>query len=345
MHLGIDKITEHYPKEALCSIWQESLPKLTAERVTWFYEKCVFGRANLWLAEVNDDIIGCCAVIPRPFCIAGHDYSAALTADFAIKKTHRILGPAVKLQRTVCNQSTEAQFLLGFPNQKGHQILKRVGYKKLGDLARYVFLLKASQFHNPRILTRLFRLTRPIISAGLYCLRVWNETLYKNRSFHWHEANVSDNEIDHIWQNAKANFKFIGSRTSKYVAWRFRCSPYRNYRIAVVRSHSQPEAIGYVIHSIDEDLLYIVDFLWLPEFISLEALLVGFISRVSRQNLRAISITLLDTPPLSRVLRKLSFVRREATGELMYFTDNKDLHNTIEQSFTDAFVTHGDCDF
>ncbi len=345
MLINIAKIRDHFPEQALCSTWRESLPNLTAQRIPWFYKDCVFGSATLWLAESDGDVIGCCAVVPRFFRIAGCEYPGGYTVDFAVKKKYRILGPAIKLQKTICTQSIEVPFLLGFPNRRGSQILKRVGYRKVGDLVRYVFLFSACPNPHLGAGSLFFHSAKMLSSGGFRSLRLYNQIVWGTGRLVWEEASISDVKVDHIWQQAKANFGFIGSRTSAYLRWRFGRSPYKDYGFAIVRSKCDPEAVGYVVYSAEEDVLLIVDFLWLPEYISLEQLLVGFISHIAHKRPRAVSLTILDTPRMNRTLKRLFFLRRERTGELLFFTSRKKIQDAIEQSLGSAFVTHGDCDF
>ena len=84
------------------------------------------------------------ALLPGRLRIGGEPVPAAISADFAIDEAYRGFGPALALQRATLKVLGERGMLCayGSPNRLSEPIVKRVGYEDVGQLTRFVKVLR-----------------------------------------------------------------------------------------------------------------------------------------------------------------------------------------------------------
>jgi hypothetical protein len=144
MQYDITETTENFDSNVLLPIWEDSLPDLDERRITWGYNQTPQGRAHLWyLADTESHRpFGACVVLPRHFYRNGRRVDGGITADFAIKKKYRSLGPALGLQKAIAS-SNEFDTLLAFPNKNSVAVQIRAGFEDLGHLTVFRKIFKS----------------------------------------------------------------------------------------------------------------------------------------------------------------------------------------------------------
>ncbi len=337
MQYEVQQITTNYNPDILFPIWKEALPDLDKRRITWSYEENPDGKARLYLLSdlVKHQYFGSCVVIPRNFYYKGKELRGGITADFAIKREYRILGPAITLQRAIAD-SHDFEILIAFPNQKAEGVQRRAGYQVLGNLIRFIKVFKSAP-----VLKRRYN---PVIS---FLASPFIDTYLKIRSIRSNKASYDayiindkfDKKVEELYEEVKDNFDFIGSRSLDYLIWRFIQNPYKFYKIFSLEDNTSTCLIGYVIYTVENNIAYVADFLCKDSEVYLKDLFETFTLHCKKTDLYAISLTMIENQTYLEFFKKSGFFKEEANSKVLYFhKKSKTLKNN------NIFLTMGDCD-
>src|SRR5690554_7690113 len=102
-------------RETLIRLLQQHLTERSDEkRYDWFYKRCPHGQARVWIAVDTDsaEMVGSASIVPQRMRIGGQHYGACVMADFWVHPNHRVLGPALRLQRACIDGGRGAGKLL-----------------------------------------------------------------------------------------------------------------------------------------------------------------------------------------------------------------------------------------
>ena len=134
-------------KEDILAFWRENFPGWPEKKYLWFYESNPCSQALCCTIRETEtgSLIGSAAVFPRRFIVQGEACIGGINGDLAVHKNHRLLGPALTLQRTILSASKgkAIDFVYGYPNKKAEPVLKRIGYKVIGNSTRLVRVLRS----------------------------------------------------------------------------------------------------------------------------------------------------------------------------------------------------------
>src|SRR4051812_28086471 len=105
------------------------------------------GQLFVLRAPEHDAAIGCAGIAPRELWSDEQPVRAAQLANFAIERAHRTVLPAISLQRAVKDHVEHSfDFSFGFPNHAAVAVFRRVGYVSLGEMPRYVRVLRHGDY-------------------------------------------------------------------------------------------------------------------------------------------------------------------------------------------------------
>lgn len=221
---------------SLVRLWTENLPVRgdPAAKLRWFYLDAPSGRGEAFvLCDDAGDAVGCAGLATRELCFADRTVRAALLADFVIDRRHRSALPALILQRAV-KAHTEGAYDLayGFPNHNAVAVLKRVGYRELGRMARFVRVLRhapylARRFRRGR-LGRAVALMLDPASAAVTALR--SAPSLARHALCW--LDDFDPRFDRLWQRARPRDLIACRRGAELLRWRFARAPGERHAIA-----------------------------------------------------------------------------------------------------------------
>jgi hypothetical protein len=352
MDFQIERVVGNYPNNALLSIWKESYPdsnEIDEKRIKWTYQDNIYGKAQVWLLKdkINKEYFGCSTLIPRYFFIKGEKSLGALFADTGIKKRYRSLGPALKLHREIVNNSDDFKFILAFPNEISEAILRKLKFKKGGDLVYNIKVLKTRLVLEKKIKNKfaknvLYPFARIVDSAlHLYHCHIRGN----NKKFEGQHLMSFDERFDFLSEQAKAKYGFIHDRNSIYMNWRYGNHPYRNYHIFVINDENTPNLRGYVVYYIKENRVFVDDFFWLEEYCTLEDLLNIFIKTMQKKGKASISFDYIENSKLQKTFKKMGFLRTDYKIPIYYFASDQALNAKISDQIRNAFITLGDRDF
>jgi len=128
-------------KAALLRLWREALhdPAIAAvaeARWPWYYDENPAGRPATWLGVTDDgEVVGCGSIYPRVVHVGDRRMVAGVLSDFAVSKAHRTAGCAIAVQRAIVAGGHAAgfAFLFAYPNPGSLAVVKRVGYRVIGE--------------------------------------------------------------------------------------------------------------------------------------------------------------------------------------------------------------------
>lgn len=338
MQYEIQKIDENYNPDVLIPTWKEALPDLDERRIKWSYEENPAGKAKLYLLRDlhRHQYFGSCVVIPRNYYYNGKELTGGITADFAIKKEYRTLGPALKMQRTIID-SNDFEILIAFPNRKAEGVQRRAGYKVLGNLVRFIKIFKSAPILKRRYDPFVSLLASPLIDAYL---KIRSIKLNRKR---YNDVYITNNKLDKkvekLYEEVKDEFDFIGHRNLKYLTWRFTLNPFKSYYIFSVKENTSKFLIGYIIYSIEDNIAYITDFLCKDSDINLFNLFDSFTLHCKKTNLYAISLTMIENQAYLELFKKSGFFKEETNSKVLYFHERNEILKN-----KNIFLTMGDCD-
>ncbi|MCX5747281.1 MAG: hypothetical protein NT062_32845 [Proteobacteria bacterium] len=237
-------------REALIRLWTENLPvhgDLKAKH-RWFYEDNPAGKGEAFLLFADDGpAIGCAGLAPRTLAYDGVVARGALLADFAIDKHHRSGLPAIVLQRAV-KRHIEATYALsyGYPNAHAVAIHKRTGYHELGQMGRYVRVLRFGPYIQKRFGWDLrSRLGGAIVDRAVATAsRARALPGARTQRLAW-VADV-DARFDRLWERADRSLVAC-PRTSEFLRWRFLRKPTEHNAIAILHERAGGALLAYAV--------------------------------------------------------------------------------------------------
>jgi hypothetical protein len=183
----------------------------------------------------SGEYVGTAAAVPRPMVLDGRRIDAAVLSHFAVLPAHRSLGPALRLQSGIA-QACEGRFdlIYGMPTAKAVPVVKRIGYRRIASLKRYVKILRYGGY-AARVLPAW--LARPgswsvdaLTFASSRIRRSWPDGL----SSIWTEYPVP--EFDELWKDAPMRSGLASTRTMDFLAWRFSVLHGADVRFLQIRS-------------------------------------------------------------------------------------------------------------
>ena len=301
-------------KQNIMDFWKKSFPAWPQHKYDWFYKDNISGHAKCWTVKnkENDAIVGFTAIFPRKFKFNGQPLMAGISGDFGVDRKHRVLGPALQLQKAVINviESENFDFLYGTPNKKSEPVIRRVGFKIAGTMVRMVKVLKADTYLS-RILKSNLLSTLATPFANLYLkLSSPENKIQLNRSITGETVQHFDQRFDQLWEKSEGNFKLIGQRDSEFLNWRFRDCPYRDYKIFTAVEAENNHLVGYIVYHTDGDTVHISDCLAEDNENFLDALIANFIKYTRKQKFHSISMRYLGSQQIKPSFEKFGFSER-----------------------------------
>ena len=319
-----------YDREAVLHLWQGNLggDDNLDEKYRWSYSENGLGSPLLLLLrhEPSNECIGVTSVAPRQFRVGNQQVSAGVLMDMVVDARHRTLYPAMLLQKQALDHELKRySFLYGYPNRKAQPVFMRVGYTKLGDITRFVRILRTEAILGrflPALLGRslctlLDRVLLLYHRIGGRCPAGWN--------MEWQEA--PDYRFDQLWERTKTDDCIVGVRDSKFLQWRFVKHPGHRYRFFVLHAKDSDRLIGYLVCEATERTLCILDFLAESGDRGLRCLLDGFMNEAYRQGYVRVTAEYLGKESVTRALRRAGMVARG--GRPVVFRSNHSLQTRI----------------
>jgi len=311
-------------RPSLLGLWSRNLPVGGAldEKFRWFYLESPSGPANAFLLNAEDGAdasraVGCAGIGVRTFSYRGRELRTALLADLAVDKPHRTALPALTLQRAV-RRHTQAAFDLtyGFPNKHALAIHLRIGFHLLGQMERWVLVLRHAAYLRRAIkLPILPAIGGPLLDGARRVARA--PRVMRAAVDHRLEMLDSvDGRIDSLWQRAHVRYPITAERTSAFLRWRYLQKPSEKNRIAVLTQCSSPEILAYAVVQRSDQTANLLDLFGASDA-AVGGLLDLLADSLRREGCASISIRFLGMPSLAELLATRGFQLRERMNAII----------------------------
>lgn len=300
-------------REPLLSLWRRNLPNASSSRFAWLYES---GRAEAFLLG-EPQVIGSAGCLSRRFAIAGDVVEGGAAIDLNVDESQRSVGPALTLARAVIQAADQNRLacLYGLPIPRAAAVLKRSGYRQIGQVSNWTKLLQTESKLRDVLRSELAaKLAAPLVDAALH----WKSSSRQRLPADVVAESVTefDERFDKLWQRAIPRFGVIGERTSDYLTWRFsRCSDLK-YEIFTLAKRGA--LLGYVVWYRAGESMCIADIL--ADADSTELLLSEFTRLARRRRADAIRISCFGPPEFYRQLQAAGFSRRQDSTAVLVRT-------------------------
>jgi hypothetical protein len=302
----------------LVRLWSQNLTSMGGDahgKLDWYYRSSPNGRGKAIVlrahAEREAAIVGCQGIGFRRMRCGDRSLRAALLGDLAVDTQHRRLFATLELaRRTHAVAEGAADFQYGFPNHLAIGLFQRLGYQTVGNMVRYVRVLRYSPYLaslvRPRALAAISGRVLDVGDAALGAVhRVRAATRYR-LSY----TTVPDGRWDILFEEASRAHRAIADRGRDFLRWRFfvRCP---TSQLAVLLRRRDSALRGYAVLTPRGGTAHISDFLAAsdPE---LEALLWLLAPSLRARGFSSVSVRFLGTKRVVRLLLRCRFRRRDA---------------------------------
>ena len=308
--------------DRVLQFWTNNSPDWRKERYEWFYKNNVFGKASVWLITHTEskEVVGTTAIFPRDFVCNGKNLKAAITGDFAVDSKHRILGPAIKLQKATIAESGFS-FIYGTPNGKSVLVQKRSGYKQTGDIRRYVKVLRLDSYIQRKIPSKaLVSLISPLLNVGLSLFQ--NGGNLDKRKFSYNSDDSIDDRMDRLWERAVKHYDhlILGKRDSLFLKWRIENCPYIDFKIYTLTDKQSNDLAGYVVYYLGYGAVQLIDCFAKDMGQSYRTLVNAFIYAMRKEGHDSISLAYCGNDKVIQIFRKANFIAKPGVGSVVGYT-------------------------
>jgi hypothetical protein len=323
-------------KEVL-SLWESNGFTNRKNLLDWAFGKN-FSRPTensmFFVLTQESSIVGCCGVVERKIRLFGEECSCGYPNNFLVDINHRSLGPAIQIQKNILDQKSY-QVIFAVPNKKSDGVLRRVGYKPIGKMERWVLVVRTEKYLK-KILKALVlaKIAAVFTDFIIYAKIAFVKTSKKGLNIHIIEN--FDDRFNGFWEKDKSNHAIIGERNSNYLKWRFSNYPINTYKIFTLQN-SNNELLAYLVYSNLKSGYYIDDLLTENEEMYI-CLLKEFVKFSKKQGKEAITFRFFGDPRIYSALKKVGFKRRSDSNSVLVFSNfkNDDVFNKDKWFLTAA---------
>jgi len=319
--ISIRQVDPAAERERILAVLAANLPAAAAaERFDWLYLSNPDGPALVWLAEHETGApVGTSAAHPRRMYVGSERMYALNLGDFAVDRSQRSLGPALRLLRAtlapVCDRTYA--FSYDFGSASMHAVYRRMRVHALGCSERWM---------QPIAMRRLRR--GPPGAGWLAAVAggAVDALWHARRSIHGRVKGLRldvlaaecGEEFDALDARVARERRVGGVRDATYLTWRYLRNPVWKHEILCARADGR--LVGYaVLRFTTPDTVSIVDMQ--GEHIRVcRMLLSGAARRAAARNAAALDVEVLAGSEAARLIRRLGFIRREsADGPVVFW--------------------------
>lgn len=265
----------HHERETILTLWRAGLTHsgVSDEKFSWYYESNPAGMPDVYFLNHAESLkpVGTSSIGVRPMRFGNTMLQAGALVDFVTLTEHRTLFPALYLQKQILKNGLANHALLyGLPNPHSHAVVKRAGYKLVGQMIRHVRVLRSASYlaryiphYMPRFVGHFVShfIGSIIDQARRASLWISNRSAKGAKGFSSQWLPAPDARFDDLWQRAVVDDVLMGSRNLAFLQWRFVACPYGPYQFFVLASDDGKSIAGYAICQHDSDTLHVRDFL------------------------------------------------------------------------------------
>jgi hypothetical protein len=329
-------------RQRIVALWQINplQPDLADAKYQWLYLDNPSGPARHLLLHHGSqpEPVGAAGMVTRQFVARGAPLAAGLLTDLYVRAEHRSLFPALMLQKQMRSVGLGVHGLLyGYPNDKSLLVVRRLGYRRLGDFARFVCLLRYGEYLEHWLPRGPSRFVGAIVDRCLPLVFRPHRLLREGWRGEWLDG--VDVRFDALWEAARRADGIIGVRDRRYLSWRFLARPSHRYRIFALSKSNADAIAGYAVCEVIGDTMHIRDMLVAPQVGGAHRVLLHLLARQARlQACTRLSFDVLGDDTLHRRLRAAGLFERGTTPLVALW--HPDLDATMEK--LDWYLTAAD---
>lgn len=240
-------------KPELLRIWNRNLTVVGTvdDRFRWTYQLAPDAWHDIFMLSAEDprgpQLVGTAGLEVRAFASPDRELRVALGCNLAVDAAHRTLMPGLRLVRAI-RRDTPAEFDLAYhiPNELAQPLYARAGYRDLGEMIRYVRVLRHTPYVRQKIdVPYLAAVVGSVVDAAAAFRHASRRRAARERALLW--LGAFDRRFDALWIRAHSTFPIVARRDAAWLSWRFSC-PGSRARIAALVDRSSPSTVcGYAI--------------------------------------------------------------------------------------------------
>ena len=310
-------------QDAILHVCQASSLSSTSAKYRWNYERNPIHGAWCEVAvdTATERVVGTTALFSRRLLVDGEQFRAAVAGDFAVEPSHRILYPAIALQRAAVKACNEGGFdvLYAFPNHASRPIQIRAGYKAVGPLRVGVRLLNIGTFLQKHNHDGWW------VSATSVLDWVLNHASKESRiaplkDYCFCRLDAFDSRFDSFWARALVQFSTVLERSSSYANWRFMECPTKKYSLFAAVERRTGDIGGYVVSWSESGKTRISDIMAFDDVY--DGLLAALIDAERQRGSYCVTIVYLGSSSLIHRLQRFGFIFRRTTSQLLVYVNS-----------------------
>jgi len=320
---GISPTDPARARTEILELWRRNLPTATPDRFDWLYAS---GRARAWLLRDQGQFaVGSVGLMDRNMDVLGEPLCAGQAIDLNVDAGHRSAGPAVGLQRAVTADADGrgCRLLYAFPNAQSEPVLRRVGYRVLGPVQRWIKPLRPGTLLARHGHDRFVRRAGALLSLPLDLvahLSLGETTHRRPRGVATEIISDFDTRFDRFWQRVRGSFPICGERTVDYLSWRFRHTAAATPRIVCLVDH-EGELLAYLLAIPRDGMVFINDILF-DSHRHLGLLLAECFRWARSQGMHAAILVYLGSTRVARTFRRLGLWQRRSPWKALVRADS-----------------------
>ena len=295
-------------------------------RYTKYYETNPAGAPLVVLAResATSRYVGTCAIFPARIRIGEETVLAGVEGDFAVDTAHRGFGPALAIQRALFDRigGRGLSCVYGVPNPFSEAITRRVGYRDLGRLTRFVKLFRLGVVIERHVsrpgLARLAAGVSAFTADPLLSLSSRDRFTRRSKRFTVERPSAFDERFASLWEIVRRQGRITTHRDAATMNWKFdKPNDGGTNRYPVIAVVAGDQAVGYVVYRTSEGVCDVLDIAAVASREVVDALLSAFVADARRAGVAAIDMRYFGPRSLlTRRLRAFGFLALEHSDGL-----------------------------
>ena len=292
-------------RQVIIDLWRQNLADIhhLEEKYDWHYVNNPFGPGQIWILRADGHPIGTTSLAMRPLKVRDTVTTAGVAGDLAVNKDHRFLQPALMLQRALMSSAHAGiRMLYGVPNSGGASVMKYVGYREFCSVHRYAKVLKMSHYLQR---SGKFSAMAPFIGKiADQGLSAWQSKGRRHDRRGTQVLHSFDERFDELWSRLDSSQMTLTVRDRKFLQWRYRDCPLRQYKTIGLLTDDDSRLLGYLIYYTEAHSAVCSDLLAFDGPDNLDCLLSSWAALASGDGLASLSVSCSDQVLADTLMRQ-----------------------------------------
>jgi hypothetical protein len=250
----------------ILGLWAEGLGHngVPQGKFDWYYRRNPTAAPKILLLshKGTPGHIGVAALGEREIYANGAPVRCGEMIDFVVLPAHRTLYPAMRIMRGMYLVGLDSYpFMYGLPNPKSLAVVRRVGYKRFGEMRRYARVLRSAPYLKKRLPTPLAWMANIVGPLADTARRLGSLLSRGPDAFRATWVDMPDARFDGLWARVLKSPVIIGQRNAAFLQWRFAECPLHRYRFFALESGDAKDILAYAVCEREGAALHVQDFL------------------------------------------------------------------------------------